>query len=66
MDRADKNCLLSQVFTTATRNTISLAIQDRIGEQLRTMYGDLKAEPLPERLLDLTKQLDERRSGGAS
>ena len=66
MDRTDKNCLLSQVCTTTPRNTIFLAIQDRIGEQLRAMYGDLRAEPLPERLLDLTKQLDERRSGAAS
>ena len=35
------------------------AIQDKIGEQLRAVYRSLEADPLPERFLDLLKQLKE-------
>jgi Anti-sigma factor NepR len=33
-------------------------IQDAIGQGLRAMYESLKAEPLPDRLVQLLKQLD--------
>jgi hypothetical protein len=39
----------------------SSAIRDKLGEQLRTMYGSLEEEPLPDRLLDLVRRLDEPR-----
>jgi Anti-sigma factor NepR len=38
--------------------TLDRAIQDRIGSHLRAMYDDIKAEPVPERFLDLLQQLD--------
>ena len=37
--------------------TVSRAIQDLIGEQLRIMYDSLKDELVPDHLLDLLKQL---------
>jgi hypothetical protein len=33
-------------------------IKDAIGQGLRAMYESLKAEPLPDRLVQLLKQLD--------
>jgi hypothetical protein len=35
----------------------SPAIRDNLGEQLRTMYGNLEEEALPDRLLNLVRQL---------
>jgi hypothetical protein len=40
------------------------AVRDTLGEQLRAMYGKLEDEPLPDRLLDLVRQLDQARSKG--
>jgi hypothetical protein len=37
-------------------------MREGIGEPLRAMYRDLEAEPLPDHLLDLLKQLDTSRS----
>lgn len=45
---------------------VSRAIQDDIGERLRIMYDALKENPLPERLLDLVKQLDKPQSDESS
>jgi len=45
---------------------INQAIQGKIGEQLRTMYDDLKAEPVPDRLLDLIRLLDKPSSSERS
>jgi hypothetical protein len=45
-----------------SRDPISVAVQDGIGAQLRAMYRDLEAEPLPDHLLDLLKQLDKPHS----
>jgi hypothetical protein len=39
-------------------------IRDKLGEQIRAMYGKPDAEPLPEHLLHLARQLDQSRSGG--
>ncbi len=39
------------------------AVRDKLGEQLRAMYGRLEDEPLPDRLLNLVRQLDQPRSG---
>ncbi len=41
----------------------SPAIRDKLGEQLRAMYGKPEEEPLPDRLLHLMRQLDQPRTG---
>ena len=41
----------------------SPAIRDKLGEQLRAMYGKPEEEPLPDRLLHLMRQLDQPRAG---
>ena len=33
-------------------------LQDRIGRDLRALYGQLLCEPIPDRLIDLVEQLD--------
>jgi hypothetical protein len=43
------------------RAAITRPVQDALGERLRSMYGHLRAEPVPDRLLDLLKQVDEHR-----
>ena len=40
------------------------AVRDKLGEQLRTMYGQLEEEPLPDRLLTLARRIKEPRSKG--
>jgi Anti-sigma factor NepR len=40
------------------------AVRDKLGEQLRAMYGKFEEEPLPDRLLNLARQLGEPRSKG--
>jgi hypothetical protein len=49
--------------TSRKKPAISHEIQGQIGERLRSMYGDLKAEPIPDRFIELLKQLDIPRSG---
>jgi len=34
-------------------------LQDRLGLQLRAMYDQVRSEPLPERILDLLRRLDQ-------
>jgi len=46
-----------------TRARITRPVQDALGERLRAMYDGLKAERVPERLLDLLKHLGEPQSG---
>ena len=46
-----------------TEARISPDLQDRLGLQLRAMYDQLRTEPLPERLLDLLKRLDQTEPG---
>jgi hypothetical protein len=43
------------------RAAITRPVQDALGERLRSMYDDLRGEPVPGRLLDLLKQMDEQR-----
>ena len=40
----------------------SPAIRDKLGEQLRAMYGKPEEEPLPDRLLHLMRQLGQSQS----
>jgi hypothetical protein len=42
------------------RAAITRPVQDALGERLRSMYGDLRAEPVPDRLLDLLRQVDDQ------
>ena len=34
-------------------------LQDRLGRQLRAMYDQMRSEPMPERILDLLRRLDQ-------
>ena len=43
----------------APKARISPDLQDRLGLQLRAMYDQLRTEPMPERILDLLKRLDQ-------
>ena len=40
----------------------SPAIRDKLGEQLRAMYGKPEEEPLPDHLLHIVRQLDQTQS----
>ncbi len=40
------------------------AVRDKLGKELRAMYGRLADEPLPDRLLKLVWQLDQPHSKG--
>ena len=42
----------------ARRSILSPALQARIGAYLRTIYTELKEQPLPERLAQLIRQLE--------
>jgi hypothetical protein len=44
----------------------SRAIRDKLGEQLRAMYGKPEEQPVPDRLLHLLRQLGQPRSRGKS
>jgi hypothetical protein len=48
------------------RPKIDHAIQGELGERLRAMYEHLKAEPLPERFLEILRQLDQPKPEGRS
>jgi hypothetical protein len=64
MSKTDKRQPASRTgFLQADPRTVS-AVRDKLGEQLRAMYGKLEEEPLPERLLDLVRQLGQPRSRG--
>ncbi|GEO18628.1 NepR family anti-sigma factor [Microvirga aerophila] len=65
MDTTDLDCPAHERAAKPS-DPISLAVQDGIGAQLRAMYRNLEAEPLPDHLLDLLKQLDEPRSDEVS
>lgn len=42
----------------AKKTTAKPEISDQIGRQLRSVYNDLLAQPVPDRFLDLLKDLD--------
>jgi hypothetical protein len=65
MDKTDQDCPAHE-RATKPRDPISLAVQDGIAAQLRAMYSDLEAEPLPDHLLDLLRRLDGSRSDEVS
>jgi Anti-sigma factor NepR len=53
----------SNAKTPKTDPQVSPRIQEAIGDGLRAMYDSLKAEPLPDHLLQLLKKLDEPQRG---
>jgi hypothetical protein len=61
MSKTDEHRPATRMSVLKTDRTISPAIQVILGEQLRAMYGKPEIEPLPDRLLDLLKQLEEPR-----
>jgi hypothetical protein len=64
MSKMDKRQPASRAGPLQTdRRTVS-AIREKLGEQLRAMYGKLEDEPLPDHLRDLLRQLDQPRSRG--
>jgi Anti-sigma factor NepR len=61
MSKTDEHRPATLPSVLKTDRTVSPAIQVILGEQLRAMYGKPEIEPLPDRLLDLLKQLEEPR-----
>ena len=53
---APRTCLLQ------TDQRTSPAIRDKLGEQLRAMYGKPEDEPLPDNLVHLMRQLGHTQS----
>jgi hypothetical protein len=64
MSQTDKRRPASRAGLLRTDPRTVSAVRDTLGEQLRAMYGKLEDEPLPDRLLDLVRQLDQARSKG--
>jgi hypothetical protein len=64
MSKTDKRQPTSRTgLLRSDLRTVS-AIRDKLGKELRAMYGKLEEEPLPDRPLALVRQLDQPRSGG--
>ncbi|WP_114185342.1 NepR family anti-sigma factor [Microvirga aerophila] len=55
-----------QTSPQASDPKVAPEIKDAIGQGLRAMYESLKAEPLPDRLVQLLKQLDTQDQDKAS
>jgi len=63
MNKTDKRQTASRTSLLQTDPRTSSTVRDKLGEELRAMYGKLEAQPLPDRLLDLMGQLAQPRSG---
>lgn len=50
----------------AVERGLTPELQDHIGKQLRVEYGKLVQEPVPDKILDLLKQLDAEEREGES
>ena len=64
MSKTDKRQSAPQLSLLQADQRTSPAIRDKLGEQLRAMYGKPEEEPLPDHLLHLMRQLGQPRSGG--
>jgi hypothetical protein len=62
MNKTDKRQTASRTGLLQTDPRTSSTIRDKLGEELRAMYGKLE-EPLPDRLLALMRQLGQPRCG---
>lgn len=47
--------------TVANPQAIDAKIQERLGRQLKALYDDVVRQPVPDRLLDLIAQLEEKK-----
>jgi hypothetical protein len=63
MNKIDKRQTASRTGLLQTDPRTSSTIRDKLGEELRAMYGKLEEEPLPDRLLALMRQLGQPRCG---
>ena len=64
MSKTDKRQSAPRTGLLHADQRTSPAIRDKLGEQLRAMYGKPEEEPLPDQLLHLIRQLDQPRSRG--
>ena len=64
MSKTDERQSASRTGLLRTDPRTSSTIRDKLGEELRAMYGKLEEEPLPERLLNLMTQLGQSSSRG--
>jgi hypothetical protein len=64
MNKTDKRQTASGTGLLQTDPRTVSAVRDRLGEELRAMYGRLADEPLPDRFLKLVWQLDQPHSKG--
>lgn len=63
MNKTDKRQTASRTGLLQTDPRTSSSIRDKLGVELRAMYGKLEEEPLPDRLIDLMRQLGQPRCG---
>jgi hypothetical protein len=63
MNKTDKRQPASRPGLLRTDPRTFSTIRDKLGEELRAMYGKLEEEPLPDRLLDLIRQVGQPRFG---
>jgi hypothetical protein len=64
MSKTDKRQPTSRTGLLRSDPRTVSAIRDKLGKELRAMYGKLEEEPLPDRLLALVRQLGQPRSRG--
>ena len=63
MNKTDKRQTASRTGLLQTDPRTSSTIRDKLGEELRAMYGKLEEQPLPDRILALMRQLGQPRFG---
>jgi hypothetical protein len=61
MNKTDKRQTASRTGLLQTDPRTSSTIRDKLGEELRAMYGKLEEQPLPDRILALMRQLGQPR-----
>jgi hypothetical protein len=64
MSKTDKRQSASRTGLLRIDPRTSSTIRDKLGEELRVMYGKFEEEPLPDRLLNLITQLGQPSSRG--
>ena len=64
MSKTDKHQSASGTGLIRLDPRTSSTIREKLGEELRAMYGKLDEEPLPDRLLNLMTQLGQPSSTG--
>jgi hypothetical protein len=59
-DEEDLSSNRSGILARTEASVLPLGVQARIGAELRNMYAELKDQPLPDRLLQLAQQLEQK------